>query len=234
MAMSRSVSMPTRRSFSPTGSTPTSSSAIRLAACWTVSSGLAISTPRVMISPTFMSAPPLRWPSNRVEPAAQGAVPVCRSLVLIKSQRDAPPPPGDLPFGSLPLLHALRLPFPARQKPDPAFSSGRKRFTKEACDRVARLGDIGNAVQMAEIGGDRFAVGDRLAHGCELVLERSHMSRRREDQIVRRGDQQKGCRDRCQALLEAALMPRHEELVRFDQVEEVVGVAQSSPCRRRP
>ena len=28
-------------------------------------------------------------------------------------------------------------------------------------------------------------------------------------------------------------MPRHEELVRFDQVEEVIGVAQGSPCRCR-
>jgi hypothetical protein len=40
-----------------------------------VSSGLAISTPRVMISPTFMVAPPAHWLSNRIERAAQGAVP---------------------------------------------------------------------------------------------------------------------------------------------------------------
>src|SRR5947207_6080350 len=55
IAMSRSVIMPTRRSWSPTGSAPASRLAIMRAACCTVSSGFATHTSCVMASLTFIS-----------------------------------------------------------------------------------------------------------------------------------------------------------------------------------
>ncbi len=55
-AMSRSVIMPTSRSPSPTGSAPTSCSAIRRAASQMLWSGLTIRTSRVIASRTFMAS----------------------------------------------------------------------------------------------------------------------------------------------------------------------------------
>src|SRR5207248_887971 len=52
--MSRSVTMPTSRSLSQTGSGPTSSDFIFAAASWRVASGLVHSTPRVITSLTRM------------------------------------------------------------------------------------------------------------------------------------------------------------------------------------
>src|SRR5262245_29316880 len=54
--MSRSVTMPTRRSLSQTGSVPTSSDFIFAAASWRVASGPIHSTPRVIISLTRMGS----------------------------------------------------------------------------------------------------------------------------------------------------------------------------------
>src|SRR6266403_3135514 len=60
---SRSVIIPTRLSFSPTGRKPTSSFAIRLAISSSVSFGLASRTLRVMTSATFIDPSPCltRW-----------------------------------------------------------------------------------------------------------------------------------------------------------------------------
>src|SRR5438093_7779990 len=52
--MSRSVTMPTSRSLSQTGSGPTSSDFIFAAASWSVASGRIHSTPRVITSLTRM------------------------------------------------------------------------------------------------------------------------------------------------------------------------------------
>src|SRR4030095_11711458 len=52
--MSRSLSIPTNRSFSPTGSAPKSSFSINCAASCSVSSGEATRTSRVIISRIFM------------------------------------------------------------------------------------------------------------------------------------------------------------------------------------
>src|SRR5439155_8744783 len=58
-AMSRSVIIPTRRSFSPTGRLPASISAISRATSRIVCPGVATRTSRVIASHTFMIHPPL-------------------------------------------------------------------------------------------------------------------------------------------------------------------------------
>src|ERR1700692_2746622 len=89
MTISRSVILPTNRSFSPTGSAPASISAMMLAASRMVFSGLNRCTSRVIILLTFMDLPPRLQPAGNV-PAAAGSPGISSGVDLADTSPTAP------------------------------------------------------------------------------------------------------------------------------------------------